>query len=80
MFVVAKPRNTIAPIVSRVQLFEGTIMNTCNQPCFTRDGRERERERERERVCVCVCVCVCVSVCVCVCVCVCMCVCVCVSV
>ena len=41
MSVVAKPRNTIAPIVSRVQLFQGTMTNTSKQPCFTRDGREK---------------------------------------
>ena len=39
MSVLAKPTNTIALIVSRIQLFEDTMTKTSKQPCFTSDGR-----------------------------------------
>ena len=44
MSVVTKSTNTIAPIVSRIQLFEDTMTNTSKRPWFTRDGREKDHE------------------------------------
>jgi len=40
MSVVSKPTNTIASIVSRIQLFEGTMTNSFKQPYLTRTKKD----------------------------------------
>ena len=41
MSVVAKPTNAIAPIVSRIQLFEGTMTNTSKPSYLQRQGEKK---------------------------------------